>query len=285
MHRHVVHDPVIELDVRVLFGDLLGNLQEETVGELHDVRLVDRGHLAAAVGARVNESEVDDSGAGRHRDGLDTEPGVWPNRFSGSCANPLNHVAGLGFSFLELDAGVDVLGVLPDDDQVDVVVPRADPRIALAGANQGIEIELFAERDVHRSDPLPNRRCQRPLDRHLVPTDRLEHRRRHRGAVLLHDAESRILDVPFELDARRLQHAAGRFADFRTDPIAGDQGHAMRQNASMLPAGGYVSLLMWRRRNSRAARSKRGLRVRWPRRTTGSGSNTPGPKTGASWNG
>src|SRR5207302_1962557 len=90
------------LDVRVFFGDLLGNLPEETIGELHDVRLVDRGHLAAAVGEREIESEVDDSGAGRHRDGLDTEPGVRSNRFSDSCANPLNHDAGIGVPYCSM---------------------------------------------------------------------------------------------------------------------------------------------------------------------------------------
>src|SRR5205807_2834345 len=169
--------------------------------------------------------------------------------------------------------------------EVDVVVPRSDSRIALARSNQSVEIEFLAEGDVHRPDPFPNRGCQWSFDRHLVPANRIEHRRRHGSAVLLHHAEPRVLDVPFELDAGRLQHAAGGFADFRTDPIAGDQGHAMRQNVSIVPAGSYVSLSIWRRRNSRAARSKRGRRVRWPRRTTGSGSSMPGPRTGASWNG
>ena len=49
----VVDDPVLELDVRVVLGHLAARLQEQAVGELHDVGLVGRRHLAAAVLARA----------------------------------------------------------------------------------------------------------------------------------------------------------------------------------------------------------------------------------------
>ena len=49
LHGGVVDDHLLELDGRVELGDLLARPQEEAVAQLHDVRLVHRGHLLAAV--------------------------------------------------------------------------------------------------------------------------------------------------------------------------------------------------------------------------------------------
>ena len=65
LHAHVVHDPVVELDVGVLVRDLARDAQPEPVGELHDVRLVDGRDLAAAVPARVVEGELEDAARAR----------------------------------------------------------------------------------------------------------------------------------------------------------------------------------------------------------------------------
>ena len=47
-----------------------------------------------------------------------------------------------GVSVLVLDAGVEVLGVLPDDDQVHVVEPGTHPGVGLARAQAGVEVQL-----------------------------------------------------------------------------------------------------------------------------------------------
>src|SRR5204862_3056768 len=49
LHAHVVDDAIVETDVGILRGYLARNAQPEPVGELHDVRLVHRGDLPAAV--------------------------------------------------------------------------------------------------------------------------------------------------------------------------------------------------------------------------------------------
>ena len=103
LHAHVVDDAVLELDpALVVLGDRPAALEEQAVGQLHDVRLVDGGDLAPAVGDRVLEREPGDPLRGRAGDDLDALRGVRPD-----------HV---------LDAGVEVLGVLADDDEVDVLV-------------------------------------------------------------------------------------------------------------------------------------------------------------------
>src|SRR4029450_10732308 len=53
LHVHVVHDPVVELDVVVLGRDLARDAQPEAVRALHDVRFFDGRALFTAVPGRV----------------------------------------------------------------------------------------------------------------------------------------------------------------------------------------------------------------------------------------
>ena len=108
LHAHVVDDAVLELDPAVVLGgDRPATLEEEAVGQLHDVGLVDGGHLVAAVGDRVLEGEPGDPFRGLAGDDLDALGGI-----------TADHV---------LDPGVEVLGVLADDDEIDILVARVEP--------------------------------------------------------------------------------------------------------------------------------------------------------------
>src|SRR5207249_60813 len=77
LHAHVVHDPVVELDVAVLLGDLARDAQPEAVGEFHDVGLVHSRDLAAAVAARVVERELEDAAGAGGGNRLYGDPAVW----------------------------------------------------------------------------------------------------------------------------------------------------------------------------------------------------------------
>ncbi len=130
---------------------------------------------------------------------------------------------------LVLDPGVEVLGVLADDDQVDVVEPAAHAGVALAGADLAVKVELLAERDVDRAEAAADRRCDRPLQRCAGLTDRVEHFGRQRiAAVLLHHIGAGLADVPLELDAGRLENAPRRFGELRPGAVAGDEDYAVR---------------------------------------------------------
>ena len=121
LHREVVDDPVLELDVAVRARHLAGDLQVEAVGELHDVGLVHGRHLVPAISSRVVEREFDDSSRSRHRDRLDRDARVRLDRTS-SLFDPGDQLASLLGTLLELDARVEILGVLAYDDEVDGVV-------------------------------------------------------------------------------------------------------------------------------------------------------------------
>jgi hypothetical protein len=144
LHREVVHDAVFELHVAVFLGDLARDAQEEAVRELHDVRLVDRGHLAAAVLAGIVEGELDDAPRSRDRDGLHRDPRVEPETGVAVVLDPVDQVARVRAPLLELDPGVEVFRVLAHDDEVDILVSRAHAPVALARSYLAVEVERFS---------------------------------------------------------------------------------------------------------------------------------------------
>ena len=68
---------------------------------------------------------------------------------------------------LELDAGVDVLGVLAEDDDVDllgVLHGAGHALVVLDGADAGVEVEKLAQGHVERADAAADGRGERALD-------------------------------------------------------------------------------------------------------------------------
>jgi hypothetical protein len=234
LHAHVVDDPVLELDVRELLGDLPRDAQVEAVGVLHDVRLVHRRDLAAALAAGVLEGEADDPLGAGDRERLDRDARVGLDPGSGELLDPADQVTAVLRALLELDARVQVLGVLADDDQVDVVVARAHAGVRLARPDLGVQVERLAQRDVDRAKPRPHRRGHGALDGHLRAPDRVQHRVGERRAALGHHVRAGVLDLPVELHAGGLQHPSRRLGDLGSGPVAGDQGHMVGQGGTPL---------------------------------------------------
>ena len=108
--------------------------------------------------------------------GLIEMPELAADLFRLAPVEELDHGAGVVRPRLELDSGVQVLGVLAHDDQVDALVARAHARIALARPHTGVEAELVAQGDVDRAEARADRRRDGALQRDPVPLDRLEGR-------------------------------------------------------------------------------------------------------------
>ena len=148
---------------------------------------------------------------------------------------------------LVLDPGVQVLRVLAYDDDVHSVVPRADAGIGLARAHARKELELVPERDVHRAKARADRGRDRALERDPVLLDRVERFVGKRRARLLHDVDTRLADVPVELDARCLQDPTRRLGELGTRSVPGDQrdavGHERGDSTCTLPESRSGSVL------------------------------------------
>lgn len=128
LHGSVVHNHVVHLQGGVVLSDLVECAAEETIGQLHDVSLVDTGNLLAVVGKGEAESELGDTlglGAGDDLEGLD-------NTLDG----------------LVLETGVLSLGVLTDDAEVDILVASLITGDVLNQGDGGVDVELLTQGDV-----------------------------------------------------------------------------------------------------------------------------------------
>ncbi len=136
-------------------------------------------------------------------------------------------VSGLPFS--NSTAEVEVLGVLADDDEVDLGVLEVGPDavVVLAGADARVEVEGLAEVDVDRAEAGADRSGDRRLEGDLGPPAGLDDGVGDGCPDLGHDVDARFLDVPVDRDAGCLDAKLRGLGQFGADAVAGDQGHVM----------------------------------------------------------
>jgi len=128
LHGSIVHNHIVHLEGGVVLSDLVESAAEETIGQLHDVGLVNAGNLLPVVGESEAEGELGDTlglGAGDDLEGLDH-----------------------ALDRLVLEAGVLALGVLTDDAEVDVLVAGVVSGDVLDQGDRGVDVELLAQGDV-----------------------------------------------------------------------------------------------------------------------------------------
>lgn len=128
LHGGVVDDHVVGLDGGVLGGGLLESGAEETIGQLHDVGLVDTGDLLAVVGQGKAERKLGDTLRLGTGDNLER----------------LHHA----LDGLVLQTRVLALGVLTDDAHVDTLVAGLVARDVLDQRDGCVDVELLAHGDV-----------------------------------------------------------------------------------------------------------------------------------------
>lgn len=124
----VVEKLRVELDIGELLGDILSGGEEETVRHLHDGGLVDDTDPRLLDALGILETELQDalgSGLGDELDGLNN-----------------------AIDDLVLNSGVFTLGVLTDEDSVDIVVGGLEAGDGAAGADVGEKVEGAAESKV-----------------------------------------------------------------------------------------------------------------------------------------
>lgn len=208
LHRGVVDDHVVALELGVVFGQPVEGAAEETVGELHDVGLVDAGDLLAVVGQGEAEGELGDAlrlGAGDDLERLDDA----------------GHA-------LVLEAAVLALGVLADDAHVDVLVPRLEARDVLDQRDGSVDVELLAHGHVEALVAGPaDGGVQNTLQTQLVSPERgdslLE--------LLLGAAGRRSIVEPRDVDLLPrdwhivgLENSLDVLGNFGANAVSGDEG-------------------------------------------------------------
>ncbi len=171
----------------------------------------------------VVERELDDPPGPGDRDGLDGHTSVLAELVADVTPELLPQGRRLWRPLLELDSGVQVLGVLAHHDQVQPLPPRADSRKRPRRSDRGEQVEVLPQGDVHAPEPRADRRRDRPLQRRAGPPDRLEHPVGERGSLAFHDGRPGVLDVPFELHPGGVEHELCRLRHLRPDAVPGDE--------------------------------------------------------------
>ena len=105
------------------------------------------------------------------RDRLDADAGIFADFLLAALEHvvveEVDQLRRVGSALLELDAGIHVLGVLAEDDDVHLLgmLHRAGHAlVVLHRPHAGVEVEDLAERHVERADAAADRRGQRSLD-------------------------------------------------------------------------------------------------------------------------
>src|SRR6185503_10977770 len=97
------------------------------------------------------------------------------------------------------------------------------------GSEVRVEVELLAQRDVHRAHPGAELGRERALKPDLVPAHGVERRLRERVAELLERGQADVVDVPLDPYAGRFDGAARRLDDLGARAVTRDEGDAVWQ--------------------------------------------------------
>ncbi len=124
-----------------------------------------------------------------------------------------------------LDAGIQIFGVLADDDQIHVLVPRLETWNRPYRPKVGVQAESLAQGDIHGPEAHSNRRRDWSLDGDLVAQDRVEDGLRQRRPLLRHDRLAGLDDLPLKLDARGVEDTPRGLGQFGADSVSGDERH------------------------------------------------------------
>lgn len=198
----VVEQLVVELDAGEVLGDVAGGGEEQAVGQFHDGGLVDDADLVAADLLGLLEGEAQDALRGLAGDELDA----------------LDDAVDDGV----LDARVLALGVLADQDGVDVVVGGLVAGDGAAGPQVGEEVEGAAQGQVERDVALADGRGERALEGDLVALDALNRRVRDGRLAVLEDRRD-VDGLPRDGRLGRGEDVLDGLRDLGADTVALDQ--------------------------------------------------------------
>ena len=172
----VVDDPALALGdhlvAKFFRGQFVSPLAECAFGKFLDVALVHQGHALAAGFERMTNRHAHQALGSGHRDRLDADAGIEANLLLAALQHvlveELDQLRALRSSLFPLDAGVNVFGILAEDDHVHalgMLHRRGHALVVLHRAHAAIEIENLPQRNVQRANAAADGRGQRAFDR------------------------------------------------------------------------------------------------------------------------
>ena len=233
VHAEGIDNAVVEVDATLIFlGKLARNAKEQTIGVLHDVCFVSSGNLLATVLQRILEGISNNILRGSNRNRLDGDTGIRTNGARALFLAKVDQLPSAFGAFLELDASIQILGVLANNHEVNVVVTTASTGKRNNRAQANIEPERLAKRDVHAAKAGANGSRDRTLDSDFVALDSLNRGLRKRRAFSFKAMSTSLGDFPIDFRPTGLNNALHSGRSFNANSITGNQGHRMTSHSS-----------------------------------------------------
>src|SRR5438270_5258544 len=181
----VVENPALalgnDLVAKFLRGQFVAPLAKSALGELLDVALVNQGYTLAAVLERELNGHANQALGSGHRYRFDANTRIEANLLLPALQHvfveEFDQLGGLRCSLLPLDTGVNVLSVLPENDDIHalrMLYRRGHAAVVLHRANAGIEIEDLSQRDIQGANAASHRGCERSFNRDAKFANRID---------------------------------------------------------------------------------------------------------------
>ncbi len=214
---------------------------------------------------RVADGHVDEALGPELRDRLDADRRALADLGVHLAHEEIAHAGGFRGAGAPLDAGVHVLRVLAEDDDVEslgVLDGRPHAPEVAHGADARVQVELAAERHVERADPAADGRGERTLDADAVLAQAVERFRRQplprAGERLLAGQDLHPLYGARAAGGFRdggVEHASRGAPDVRSDPVTLDErddGTIGNHEAVGAPLDARTHTRTWRRAGGNA---------------------------------
>ena len=122
-----------------------------------------------------------------------------------------------------LDAGIQALGIFPDDDEIDAGIAGRNMGKVLNRTEVGVELELLAQGNVDTGKASADGRGHRPLQSDPGAFDGLDQFLGNIFVVLGERLGPYLKDFPIELHPGGFQNAHRGLRDFGADAVAGNE--------------------------------------------------------------
>ena len=207
LHARVVDDLVVSLNLGKLGGHFSEAIEEESVGQFHDVCFMTAGYFLAALAPRILESKSRNASGSFLRNDLQA----------------LDHAGNHNM----LQPRIQTFRILTNNNQVEFGIAAGNIWQRADGPQVRVQIERFSQAHVDGSEAFADGRSDRPLERNLVSQDRIKQCLRQGFAKFFQRLRAGVVSFPFNLYARSFNDAHYVCSDFGADAIAGNQCDTM----------------------------------------------------------
>ena len=216
LHAERINDAVVCGDFGIVGRHLAEGAQEQAVRQLHDIGLVDRRDLFAAVLAGIVKGKAADL-------------------FTGGAGDELNAVGHLIVDHV-LDALVQILGVLAHDDKIHIVKAGGYARQRMHRAQVGVGGKALTQLHIDAAETLADGGSRGALERPATGRDGVQRAGGDQLAALGGIFGTGGIFLPRNAGIQRSGDGAHTLGDFTADAVARNQ-NCFHKNTFPFPCG------------------------------------------------